>query len=205
MQDFWLLLLAHLVGDYAFQTNEIAQNKTKNLVGLSKHVYLIFVANIMIVMPRTIAAWLGIIIITLIHFLEDSQPFSKKKGNVWIFLLDQAIHITTILVVSRFVAFNNPILSPKTSYVLASFLLVIYFLDFVEFFILKKKTYSRDIIKVSYGALILSFMFYYKIAVPIVIVAAFLIRKDSFKKNWIYITLVTIISFFVVYLYNYIF
>jgi hypothetical protein len=151
MHDFWLLLFAHLVGDYAFQTNDIAQNKTKNWLGLSKHIYLIFVANVMIVMPRTISAWIGITIITLIHLLEDSQPFSKKKGNVGIFLLDQAVHITTILVVSKYITFDNPLLSPKTAYVLSAFLLVIYFLDFVEFFILKKKSYSRDIIKVSYA------------------------------------------------------
>jgi hypothetical protein len=205
MQDFWLLLFAHLVGDYAFQTNEIAQNKTKNLVGLSKHIYLIFVANVMIVMPRTIESWIGITIITLIHFLEDSQPFSKKKGNVGIFLLDQAIHVSTILIVSRFISFYNPLLSSKTAYILSSFLFVVYFLDFVEFFILKKKSYSRDIIKVSYGALILSFTFYYEIGVPIVVFGAFLVNKNGFRKNWIYITLVTIISFFLVYLYKYIF
>ena len=135
MQDFWLLLLAHLVGDYAFQTNDIAKNKTKNLKGLSKHIYLILVANIIIVMPRTLEAWLGITIITLVHFLEDSQPFSKKKGNVWIFLLDQSIHIITILVVGYYFRFTNPMLPAKTAYILSGFLIVLYFMDFVEFLI----------------------------------------------------------------------
>ncbi len=198
MNSFWLLLFAHLLGDYAFQTNSIAQNKTKNLVGLLKHIYLIFVANIIVVMPKTFQTWFGIIVITLIHFLEDSQPFSKKKGNVWIFLLDQAIHITTIFIVSYFIVFTNPFISPKMAFIISAFLFVVYFLDFVEFFILKRSIYDRDIIKVSYGALILTFAFYYVYVIPAIIIAVFLIDRKKFHRDWIYITLVTVISCIIV-------
>jgi hypothetical protein len=205
MQNFWLLLLAHLVGDYAFQTNEIAKNKTKNLSGLLKHIYLIFVANIIVVMPRNFESWLGISIITFAHFLEDSQPFSKKKGNVWIFLLDQTIHVLTILVISYYFKFYNPILSPKLAYLASSFLLIVYFMDFVEFFMLKRKFYDRDIMKLSWGVLIFYFTFYYIVAVPVIIFLDFIIDKNEFKKNWVYLLLVTIVSCLMFILYKYLF
>lgn len=61
------LLLAHLLGDYVFQSNWMASRKTKSSVACAVHVAC-YTAMFALLTP---VAWEGLVIIALTHFVID--------------------------------------------------------------------------------------------------------------------------------------
>ena len=107
-----ILLIAHLLGDFVFQTNKIAMMKSKSVKGISFHVTIVGVTAIFI-MSFFYGLWGGItaIIITIIHFCIDYMKLKLKnkikKVQTLYFLFDQGLHILVLLVASSF--WKNPV------------------------------------------------------------------------------------------------
>ena len=95
---FVLLLICHLLSDYYFQSQEMADKKDNNIRVLAFHILLVgiplFVLTIII--P---SLWWKILIVFLSHALIDFfKPILQRilvKTSI-IFILDQVLHLTVI-------------------------------------------------------------------------------------------------------------
>ena len=100
----WLLILAHMIGDFVLQTNRVAKMKATSQKGLLLHFCLI--TGTQMVLMGIYYGLLGIsaaIIVGLIHgFIDYSKVkiTDKFKYQSIYFILDQVMHILTIVVVA---------------------------------------------------------------------------------------------------------
>jgi len=100
---FIRLLLAHFIGDYVLQFNRIYARKFKGLKGIVPHAALIAICFIVFSWPylKLPGLWIFILFIFITHLIQDwiKANYIKIKGNFWIYVLDQILHIAAIMVV----------------------------------------------------------------------------------------------------------
>lgn len=101
---FFLLLFAHLLGDFYFQPQKLADRKEKKFDAVLLHslIYAIFVGLAFAIVD---APWWVFVIATLSHWLIDSLKFTIRNKNfpkAKIFIADQVLHLLTILMLSWF-------------------------------------------------------------------------------------------------------
>ena len=107
---FWLLFLAHLLADFPLQTNTIYNLKKKNAVGVLPHVTIHIAANIIVLIPLLNLAltWVSIAILAIIHAFLDHVKItlvsSGKKDNLFYFLIDQGLHLLTIVIIAEWLS-----------------------------------------------------------------------------------------------------
>jgi hypothetical protein len=117
MEIFLRLVLAHLLTDFTLQTNKLAQWKRESLWGTLLHTLVFLLLSLLFcwgnltkiwisIGPRFhIYGWVAILLLTILHFLEDEwriysiQRFNAKD-NLFFFLWDQFIHVSLIFVFS---------------------------------------------------------------------------------------------------------
>lgn len=104
---FWYLTLAHLLGDYPFQTDKMVQAK-RTWWGLLPHVAVHFAVLLFIVGEFRPDLWLYLLVLTAIHYAIDTfkNALSKYKPD-WIFggyLVDQCLHLLSIAGVTLWIA-----------------------------------------------------------------------------------------------------
>ncbi|MFA7107694.1 MAG: DUF3307 domain-containing protein [Sphaerochaetaceae bacterium] len=105
-----LLLIGHFLGDFYFQTDEIARNKIGCKPKLIKHCLLYTLAMLIVIVPLfTPKLFIYSLIISFIHFIVDfikSNIKNREKHEVSIYFLDQAIHIFVIIGFAIFLSKN---------------------------------------------------------------------------------------------------
>lgn len=98
------LLLAHLLGDFVFQSRKMVRKKEQ--FGLrSKHLYLhllIHLLLLIVLLGFEDRYWIGILVIILSHGLIDAMKASHghRLTAAKAFLLDQACHLLVLVVVA---------------------------------------------------------------------------------------------------------
>ncbi len=110
---FFEILLAHLLGDFVFQSNDLIQKKYKSWTGTFEHVCIIAVCTILFLFPYWNQAWTWytVALIFSTHFIQDCLKirydirFNLKKKSTLPFFVDQLFHISLIAYVAR--RFNN--------------------------------------------------------------------------------------------------
>jgi len=103
---FLKLFLAHLIGDFCFQTDRtVAEKETHKIRSrwLYWHLVIHFLALI-ILLQFQFEYWLGILFIIITHFLFDVwKLYSQNPGNQrLLFFIDQLLHIAVLLSVTYF-------------------------------------------------------------------------------------------------------
>lgn len=116
---FLLLLLSHVIGDYYFQNESMAEQKNEHFSVLIKHSVIYAVACLIIIIPvfnqkLLIAA----VALSASHFIIDSLKFcyfnalkkkqkisSEKERNIYI--TDQCLHLVFILIISYIAVLNK--------------------------------------------------------------------------------------------------
>lgn len=101
---FLILLLAHLLGDYYFQPQKLADKKEKYYSAVLIHslIYAAFVGLTALVVD---ARWWVFVVAALAHWLIDSLKFllrKKKFSKATLFIIDQALHLLTLLLLAWF-------------------------------------------------------------------------------------------------------
>lgn len=117
---FYPFFLAHLIADFICQPYWLIKRKS-NWDGLFMHcaIVLLWMLALLFVEPATIALWPVMIAITLVHLAADR--WKVRHGHVIPgppiipFLLDQLIHITTIIIALSCVLPQSQIWSPDAS------------------------------------------------------------------------------------------
>ncbi|MFA5854978.1 MAG: DUF3307 domain-containing protein [Candidatus Gracilibacteria bacterium] len=143
------LLLAHLLGDFVFQSNDLIQRKYRSWIGTFEHVCIVgfFTALFLFPFLTEFKTWLLVVIVFSVHFFQDilktkfDLHFNLKRKSVWPFFLDQALHISLLLyLASKFDNFPLPDFSPWILNIYFSKFLIAYLLGLVFF------SYTYDLI-----------------------------------------------------------
>lgn len=104
MEIFCRLLFGHLLADFSFQTNYIAEWKRKSMHGLLVHVLIHPICYVAVtwgylndVWGLGLKGWMCVLIASFLHFAEDwfrvTLVNSGWPDNTLFYLWDQAIHI----------------------------------------------------------------------------------------------------------------
>jgi hypothetical protein len=100
------LILAHLAGDFLFQSDKWIQNK-KAKKHSSPYLYwhlLIHLILLFITLQFNLYYWKGIVMIIISHYLIDllKLNWDKKLNSALLFFADQLLHLIVILAVAYF-------------------------------------------------------------------------------------------------------
>lgn len=104
---FLHLIIAHLLGDFVFQSNDLILRKYKSWKGTFQHVCIIAFLSILMLSPilQHTETWIVIGVISVVHFLQDyfkigyDANYNKNKSTLP-FFLDQILHIGLIAFLS---------------------------------------------------------------------------------------------------------
>jgi hypothetical protein len=111
MNKFLLLLLAHMIADYPLQTDWVFKVRYVHRSGILVHVFLQVLTTIVLLFPYllNLRTWLAIAGIFVTHLLIDQI----RKNNIWVFLLDQALHLGVIVAATLAMRGIGPISLPS--------------------------------------------------------------------------------------------
>lgn len=112
---FYYLLLGHLLGDFTFQTDTIAKNKSISWKWILLHSIIITICMLFLVILLDYKL-IGLVLINgVIHFFIDYYKSKLPvKNSLWefiYFVIDQAAHIIIIYLISL-VVIKNPNILP---------------------------------------------------------------------------------------------
>lgn len=102
VQLYLYFTIAHLMGDFLFQTSKIVKLKNKSFWGVVYHVVLISLAMNIVLFPYIKELWSFILINSFFHFTLDKTKIyiehKQKESKVLInFFLDQFLHMVFLL------------------------------------------------------------------------------------------------------------
>ena len=103
---FLKLLLAHLLGDFVFQSEKWVKNKEKKKIKSGK-LYLhigIHLVLLILLFGFDFSYWKGVAFIIISHFIIDVLKlyFQNKNNKITLFFIDQGLHFLMILVVVNY-------------------------------------------------------------------------------------------------------
>jgi len=152
INTFLLLLLGHLIGDFVLQTSKIAANKNRNIKYLFFHTFIIFLCEILVILPSwNLNNLLFILLLWVMHFAIDFLKYKFNKtywANTYLyFIADQIMHLLSLALVSIFISVN-PIIDTKIVIILVLVITDSYLIDIFNYMVFKKdkKPYKRDIL-----------------------------------------------------------
>lgn len=103
---FQFLLLGHLLGDFTFQTNKIAENKTRYWRWNLLHAAIVTACMLLFAAPFGPLIMGLVILCGAIHLFIDTYKSKLAIGNplkaLFYFLIDQGLHISAIYIISTF-------------------------------------------------------------------------------------------------------
>jgi hypothetical protein len=113
MDILFLLILGHLFGDYAFQTDSMATQKKHSLLMLTYHVavYVIciwaaFAVYAELYQPGLFFNWITLIFLVILfvqHWLQDFLKSRYNNGSKQTYYLDQVLHLAMLYVYRIFI------------------------------------------------------------------------------------------------------
>jgi len=124
---FDFLLLGHLLGDFTFQTDKIAENKGELWKWNLCHSIIVTCCILIFAVPFG-SLILGLVLLNgVLHFVIDYYksrlPDQRPLYSLFYFVVDQTVHILIIFLISSFYTGNNYISSIYR--ILADFLIVL--------------------------------------------------------------------------------
>jgi len=154
MEIFCRLLFGHLLADFTFQTNFIAEWKRRSPWGLLAHVLIHPLCYIALLWPFLSETWveLGfplngwscVVIATVLHYVEDHFRVNRiNKGwtdNTLFYFWDQALHIGILFFLSPWA--SQPLMTSWP--ILGTLFVVVTHFATVTIWFVEKDIYGRD-------------------------------------------------------------
>ena len=103
----YLMLLAHLLGDYVLQSTAIVRWKSRSAAGVLAHAGIITLTNLILVLIVAPSWWAYALLIGLSHAAIDllRARYLRARDTAWelaLYLLDQAAHLSIIFLITSF-------------------------------------------------------------------------------------------------------
>ena len=112
---FLVLIIAHGLGDFYFQSNKLAEEKQKDYWFVLKHSLLYLIVLCICIIPFwSNSLFIAILVLAIAHLITDSCKFAwcKRHENSYItYFVDQGIHIGCIAAASIYMTYNDYMLS----------------------------------------------------------------------------------------------
>jgi len=135
------LLLAHLLTDFLFQTeNLVTQKQRLKIRSPFLYVHAILAGLLTYLIVQDWSMWFLPIIISITHFAIDLWKLYKENDSLRYFILDQIFHLTILLIIWLIITENfngifpfieNIFISKNILVVLIAYLLVIFPVGFI--------------------------------------------------------------------------
>lgn len=112
---FALLLLGHVIGDFLFQTDEMARNKHRLGPLLSHSVIVLVTHSVAFVPLLSLQTGLIVVAVGVSHFLIDAVSARKRDGgepSAHLFLGDQMAHLLVLLGAWAFMTASSVTVTP---------------------------------------------------------------------------------------------
>ncbi len=104
-ETFIILLTAHIMGDFVFQTSPMVQAKEESLIGLVRHSFIVAVITILIAgyfeLSLNLLAYAGVFVA---HFAVDGVKRWSGKNGAYAFLADQGAHLIALTIIAALAA-----------------------------------------------------------------------------------------------------
>lgn len=111
---FLIYLLAHMLGDYYFQSEQMAEQKNIKLAKLMQHSVIYLILCVIVTIPIfsvKLLEWA--VVVATIHAVIDFGKYlyikycTKESNTAGIYIIDQAVHITGLAIVAYFMTINR--------------------------------------------------------------------------------------------------
>lgn len=107
-----LFLIGHVLGDFYFQSDDLALAKNKSFSRLVKHSLIYLFSMGLILLPVygfDFIKW--VLVVSFIHFIIDAGMFYLKQNKIieqinsnTLYLVDQLLHVLTLLITAVFIS-----------------------------------------------------------------------------------------------------
>ncbi len=120
MNLFWLLLLAHLIGDFPLQTDRVFYVKKMIKGGLWLHVGIWSLCNLVFTIPylKYPLYWFIFLALVISHYIYDYSKIKLTEigiaDNFPLFILDQVLHVSTAFAAALFFYYLYPQIDGST-------------------------------------------------------------------------------------------
>ena len=106
------LILAHLITDFVLQPLKLIEWKLQSWKGVLFHVMIFGILSLFLLMPyaNNWQTWVAVLFIAFVHFISDQAKINielRKDSKLGPFLVDQGIHLLSILVGGYFILIQN--------------------------------------------------------------------------------------------------
>lgn len=92
------LLIGHVLGDFALQTDRVYQLKIRGGLGLAIHVALHVLVTGILLQARYLNNWLLLLLLFVIHYAIDWTKLQfHSQRNLPGFILDQVAHVSSLI------------------------------------------------------------------------------------------------------------
>lgn len=200
--SFEYLLLGHLLGDFTFQTDKIAENKTKQWKWNLCHAIIVTICMLIFALPLG-SLIIGLVIMNgILHFAIDYYKSKLHAAtpvySLAYFLADQTLHLLIIFLISSFYSGNAPslpysrklidlltifvLISSCSSIIIKYILKAIFVFDSEEFFIGNEK--NIGIITRIFIFTVLYSSKYFSDALILVIITILIAKVIYYYKRW---------------------
>lgn len=119
-----LLLVCHLLSDYYFQSQKMADHKDQDIKVLGRHILYVALPLFIVSLCHLDLWWICLIILLTHAGIDYGKPWVQKQLNftaAWTFALDQVLHVSIIIVLVFFGVKNT------TTYLSADILNLIFY------------------------------------------------------------------------------
>lgn len=100
-----LLLVCHLLSDYYFQSQKMADHKDQDIKVLGRHILYVALPLFVVSLSHLDLWWICLIILLTHAGIDYSKPLVQKQFRLttaWTFALDQVLHVGIIIVLVFF-------------------------------------------------------------------------------------------------------
>lgn len=109
-----ILLTAHIVGDFYVQTEERRMAKEKEPTGILCNSVMYYLVSLVVIIPFiSLDMIIAVTLLSVFHFVIDAGKniYLKRTGKIYdngaIFVWDQIVHITSIIILAYFMYTNS--------------------------------------------------------------------------------------------------
>ncbi len=92
-----VLVSAHLLGDFVFQTDNDVKRKSSWIVFL-KHIF--FITSLTYLILGIFHIYVIVLNVVVSHIIIDLIKLKINNDNIWIFIVDQSLHLLILLLIS---------------------------------------------------------------------------------------------------------